>query len=108
MRDLEPPLYASDNVVRAWLAKYAGGDALRSVQNAGHLEQWYGARIRAEKPVDILDGQALMVWLCRELSVSASARVCVPDGQSRGRNHAVRRVSYVENAVAPARNGLNS
>ena len=38
----------SDGVAKAWLAKYGGVAAVQEVPTAGHMELWYGARVRAE------------------------------------------------------------
>ena len=40
-------VYMSDSVAKAWLAKYGGVAAVQEVLTAGHMELWYGARVRA-------------------------------------------------------------
>ena len=64
----------SDSVAKAWLAKYGGVAAVQEVLTAGHMELWYGARVRAE--FDGANGAALRTWLLEHCSVRASERVC--------------------------------
>ena len=65
-----------DRVATAWLLQYSSKDTLVQVQNAGHLETWYGERIRKDMPEGTTDGAVLKQWLLGHLSVSANARVC--------------------------------
>ena len=76
LRKLDPPLYVSDKVASTWLLQYSSKDTVVKVQNAGHLETWYGERIRADMPEGTTDGAVLKQWLLGHLSVSADARVC--------------------------------
>ena len=73
---LDPPLFVTNEVAKQWLLKYAGHENLTTVHNAGHLETWYGDRIRAEMPEGTVAGGDLARWLPAALSVSANARVC--------------------------------
>ena len=47
-RRRSPKVCMSDSVAKAWLAKHGGVAAVQEVLTAGHLELWYGARVRAE------------------------------------------------------------
>ena len=76
LRQLDPPLYVPDRVATAWLLQYSSKETLVKVQNAGHLETWYGERIRKDMPEGTTDGAVLQKWLLGHLSVSADARVC--------------------------------
>ena len=76
LRQLDPPLYVSDKVAMTWLRLYSSKETIVKVQNAGHLETWYGERIRADMPEGTTDGAVLHQWLLGHLSVSADARVC--------------------------------
>ena len=76
LRRLDPPLYVPDRVAAAWLLEYSSKETLVKVQNAGHLETWYGERIRKDMPEGTTDGAVLKQWLLGHLSVSADARVC--------------------------------
>ena len=76
LRQLDPPLYVPDRVATAWLLQYSSKETLVQVQNAGHLETWYGERIRKDMPEGTTDGALLKQWLLGHLSVSADARVC--------------------------------
>ena len=69
-----PRVFMSDSVAKAWLAKYGGANALREVLVAGHLELWYGDRLRAE--YQGAGAGALRTWLREACSVKASERVC--------------------------------
>jgi len=69
-----PKVFMSDSVAKAWLAKYGGASALREVLAAGHLELWYGDRLRAE--CHGAGAAALRTWLREACSVKASERVC--------------------------------
>ena len=69
-------MYVSDGVAKQWLSKYGGGDKLHNVQNAGHLESWYGNRIRNDKPASVNDGPGMVIWLRDRMQVTTSARIC--------------------------------
>ena len=59
LRQLNPPLYVSNPVAATWLLQYSSKETLVKVQNAGHLETWYGERLRAEMPEGTTDGARL-------------------------------------------------
>ena len=48
---------------------------MQQVLTAGHMELWYGARVRAEFH-GYLNGSTLRAWLLENCSVRASERVC--------------------------------
>ena len=68
-------VFMSDSVAKAWLAKYGGVAAVQQVLTAGHMELWYGARVRAEFH-GYLNASTLRPWLLEHCSVRASERVC--------------------------------
>ena len=72
----KPPLYVTKNVMTGWLKKYGGQASIKNVDNAGHLELYYGQRIRDDATAKALDAEALAKWLRNEASVSAAARTC--------------------------------
>ena len=76
LRERTPPLFISDSMAKQWLLKYFGQENLTKVHNAGQLETWYGARLRAEMPKTCEGGSALAAWLYKQLGVSADAKVC--------------------------------
>ena len=59
LRQLDPSLYVSDKVAKTWLLQYSSKETLVKVQNAGHLETWYGERIRTDMPEGTTDGAVL-------------------------------------------------
>ena len=63
--------------MKGWMQKYGGMAKVRTVDSAGHLELFYGQRIRDDAAAQELDGEALAKWLRNEASVSVSARTCV-------------------------------
>lgn len=73
-RRRSPKVFLSDSVAKAWLAKYGGVSAVHEVLTAGHIELWYGDRIRAE--YHGANAGALRTWLLEICSVRASERVC--------------------------------
>ena len=76
LRSKTPPLYVSEPVLKAWLREYGGQPALAQVNSAGHLEVWYGDRIRADAAARAMDADALSVWLRTQAAVSVSTRTC--------------------------------
>ena len=74
-RRRSPKVFMSDSVAKAWLAKYGGVAAVQQVLTAGHMELWYGARVRAEFH-GYLNASTLRPWLLEHCSVRASERVC--------------------------------
>ena len=52
LRNMQPQKVIVDNAIAfGWLKKYDSSYVtLKHVQNAGHLETWYGARIRDQDP----------------------------------------------------------
>jgi len=73
----KPPLYATKDIMKSWLNKYGGETEVRNIDSAGHLELWYGQRIRNDAAAQVLEGEALAKWLRNEASISVSARTCV-------------------------------
>ena len=57
LRNIEVPLVVSEKVCRTWFQDY-----LTYLDNAGHLEMQYGARIRGIDPPPV-SGKELAVWL---------------------------------------------
>ena len=68
LRNRDPPIFASDGVVKQWLMKY--GSKMTYIDNAGHLEDLYGQRIREEWPGTEPRGDLLHSWLQKELQVA--------------------------------------
>ena len=59
-----------------WLQKYGGQASVKNIDSAGHLELYYGQRIREDATAKALDAEALSVWLRNKASVSVAARTC--------------------------------
>jgi hypothetical protein len=74
LRERAEPLYVPDGILRQWFQKFQGD--LKSVYSAGHLEGFYGHRIRADAPQEDVTAITLRAWLRSELSVSVSVKVC--------------------------------
>ena len=55
LRRKTPPLYVSQPVLTAWLREYGGEQALAQADSAGHLELWWGDRIRADAAALAMD-----------------------------------------------------
>ena len=72
LRNRDPPIFASDGVVKQWLMKY--GSKMTYIDNAGHLENLYGQRIREEWPGTEPRGDLLHQWLQKELQVARYGR----------------------------------
>ena len=66
LRARRPSLLIIGKVVRNWLDKFGDQCALKPVHVAGHLELWYGDRIRAEAPG--MTAGVLKEWLGRVLA----------------------------------------
>ena len=74
LRERSPPLFVSDGVAKQWLSKFGGQSDLKYVNSAGHLELWYGDRIRAS---DIsMQSDALANWLFTVVSAKVPVSVC--------------------------------
>lgn len=72
LRKLEPPIFASDGILKSWLMKY--GSKMTYIDNAGHLEDLYGQRIRQEWQCTEPRGDLLCSWLQQELQVTRYGR----------------------------------
>ena len=69
-------MLVSDAVAKAWLVKYGGLVQLKHVQSAGHLENWYGERIRGDAAARGLSAKDLSVWLEGNVRIQASVVTC--------------------------------
>ena len=74
LRQRTPPLYVTRPICETWLNKYKGSVAVTNVDNAGHLELLWGARIRSDSAANALGADALSNWLHSTVSVSVSVR----------------------------------
>ena len=73
LKSREQPVYASDGILKQWLARYCDATPVHS---AGHLELLYGAAIREHEGYADMDAPALRVWLRSALKVDASIPTC--------------------------------
>ena len=71
----QTPLEVSRKVCTTWLAKHKPSGEFTYVKTPGHLELWYGDRIRSMEP-EPASGDELAAKLVKELKVSAPVRVC--------------------------------
>jgi len=73
---LQPPVSISVPIADTWLKQHGGVLELKRVENAKHLETWYGARIREDPEARAMGSEALSIWLAKSLSVKATAITC--------------------------------
>ena len=62
--------------MKGWYQKYGGKASIKNIDSAGHLELYYGERIRSDAAANGMHAEALTKWLRNEASVSVSARTC--------------------------------
>ena len=73
---LDTPVRVSDAIARKWLRHYCGITVRTRIDNAGHLELDWGARIREHLAGAVLQPAGLPNWMLTSHGVSVSARVC--------------------------------
>ena len=71
----QTPLEVSRKVCTTWLAKHKPSGEFTYVKTSGHLELWYGDRIRSMEP-EPASGDELAAKLFNDLKASAPVRIC--------------------------------
>ena len=73
---LETPVRVSDAIARKWLRQYCGITVRTQIDNPGHLELDWGARIREHLAGAAIAPGDLSNWLLTTAAVSVPTRVC--------------------------------
>ena len=76
LRKLDTPVLVSDAIAGRWLKEYCGISVRTKINNAAHLEQDWGARIREHLAGAAIEPGDLSKWLLSTSSVSVPPRVC--------------------------------
>ena len=76
LRKLDPLVLVSDAIAGRWLREHGGINVQSKVDNAAHLELYWGARIREHFAGQGIDLGALANWMLTTLGVSVPSRVC--------------------------------
>ena len=70
LRARQPPLLVSDAIANRWLRECGGVREESQVENAGHLELLWGARIREHPQAWSMEAGDLSKWMLVSLGVS--------------------------------------